>query len=162
MIPDFKKEPAAYAVGRRVNSEEWNAVTLTAEGADDAARIPFGAPVVDGTGRKTGALASANGQTFRGISETDVTLPRPGDAGYARYDEMAVLEWGVIAVATEGNTTRGGQARWNSATKKWTAAAQSATVFTIPGAVFEFTATAPSIAPVRLRKVAAPSLIVAS
>ncbi|PZQ49746.1 MAG: hypothetical protein DI556_09755 [Rhodovulum sulfidophilum] len=157
---NFKKGLDAYAVGRRVNSEEWNSITLTAEAANDAARILFGAPVVAGVGRKTGAEASGGGQIFMGLAEADVSLPRPGDA-YARYDEMAVCESGVIAVPVEGNTAKGAQARWNTATRKWTGAAQSATVLTIPGVVFEHTATAPGVIPVRVRKTV-PSNTVAS
>ena len=147
----FKQDLPAFAVGRRVNSEEWNAVTRTFEAANDDVRLKFGAPATVGTGKHSVIEAAANGAMFVGVVEAMPNLPRPLD-GYARYDNVPVCDMGVIAVETEGNITRGAQARWNTATRKWTMAAQSATVATIPGCVFEETATAPGIAPLRVRR----------
>lgn len=148
---NFKESLAPFALGRRVNSEEWNAITRTFEAGDDTTRLPFGSPVKEGTGKHTAVLITvAAGENLIGIVEAMPTLPRPGD-GYARYDNMPICNAGVIAVATEGNTTKGAQARWNTATSKFTAAAQSSTVLTLPGITFEETATAPGIAPVRVR-----------
>ena len=149
---NFKDELAAYAVGRRVNSEEWNSRTGNFEAANDDLRLGYGVPVRVGA-QEEGILPmdATNARSFVGITEASAVLPRPGD-GYARYDEVSVLEWGVIGVETEGNTVRDGVARWNTATSKWTGAAQSATVVTIPGCTFEKTLTAPGVAPVRLRR----------
>jgi len=148
----FKSALAPYAVGRRVDSEEWNTITRTYEAADSIVRLGFGQPVKHGTGPHTcNDMIATTGQNFLGITEAMPNLPRSGD-GYARYDNVPICEWGVIAVETEGNLVKGGVARWNSATKKWTAAAQSATVVTIPGTTFEETATAPGIGAIRLRR----------
>lgn len=147
----FKDTIAPFAVGRRVNSEEWNTITRTFEAGNDAARLKFGAPAVVGTGKHSCIEAAAADAVFLGVVEAMPNLPRPGD-GYARYDNVPLCDMGVIAVETEGNTTKGAQARWNTATRKWTAAAQSATVATIPGCSFEETATAPGIAPIRVRR----------
>lgn len=149
---NFKSDLAPFAVGRRVNAEEWNTITRSFEAADDTARLLFGAPAVAGTGKHSCIEATDDGaENFLGIVEAMPTLPRPGD-GYARYDNVPLCDMGVIAVPTEGNTTKGAVARWNTATRKWTAAAQSATVVTVPGVQFEETATAPGIAPVRVRR----------
>lgn len=149
---NFKSTLSAYSVGRRVNSEEWNAITRTFEAANDDVRLGFGVPVMPGTGKHSAVeIDATTGRVVLGITEAMPNLPRPGD-GYARYDNVPICESGVIAVATEGNTTRGSQARWNTATKRWTGAAQSATVATIPGATFEETATAPGIAAIRYRR----------
>ena len=149
---NFKNDLGAFAVGRRVNSEEWNAITRTFEAADDVVRLPFGAPAAAGTGKHSVILVSGNAQNFLGITEAMPNLPRPGDDGYARYDNVPVCESGVIAVATEGNVTKGAAARWNTVTKKRTSAAQTATVVKIPGVKIEETATAPGISPVRVRR----------
>lgn len=149
---NFKNTLSPYAVGRRVNSEEWNTITRTFEAADDVARLGFAVPVMAGTGKHSIVeIDATTGRNLLGITEAMPNLPRPGD-GYARYDNVPVCESGVIAVATEGNVTRGGAARWNTGSKRWTGAAQSATVVTIPGATFEETATAPGVAAVRFRR----------
>lgn len=149
---NFKESLSPFAVGRRINSEDWNAITRTFEAANDDARLGFGVPVKPGTGQHTCVLiSSTSAEVFLGVTEAMPNLPRPGD-GYARYDNVPVCEKGVIAVEVEGNVTAGAQARWNTATSKWTAAAQSGTVVTIPGAAFELTATAPGVTPIRLRR----------
>lgn len=160
----FSADLSPFAVGRRVNSEEWNAITGNFEAASDATRLGFGVPVKPGTGRDgIVPLTAASGEIFLGVTEASAVLPRPGDlpasgGAYARYDEVSVLEWGVLAVEVEGNVTRGAIARWNTVSGKWTAAAQSATVVTIPGITFEEAATAPGVTPIRIRKVANPAL----
>lgn len=151
MALTFKNDLSPFAVGRRVNSEEWNAITRTFEAADDTARLKFGAPATVGAGKHSCIELAANGAVFLGVVEAMPNLPRPGD-GYARYDNVPLCDMGVIAVETEGNVTKGVQARWNTATRKWTAAAQSVTVATVPGCTFEETATAPGVSPVRVRR----------
>lgn len=160
MALTFNSEMAPFAVGRRVNSEEWNSITRTYEDDNDDDRLGFGMPVTGGTGKHSCVLVSATGQNFLGITEAMPMLPRPGD-GYARYDNVPICDMGVIAVPCEGNVTKGAQARFNFATSKWTAAAQSATVATIPGVQFEETATAPGVTPVRVRR-PVPALTVAA
>ena len=148
----YQENLTPFAVGRRVNSEEWNAITRTFEAADDVVRLKFGAPAVAGTGKHSCIEATVAGaEVFLGVVEAMPTMPRPGD-GYARYDNVPLTDMGVVAVEVEGNVTKGAQARWNTATRKWTAAAQSATVATIPGCAFEETATAPGVTPVRVRR----------
>jgi hypothetical protein len=148
----FQSDLPAFAIGRRVNMEEWNTFTRTYEDDNDSDRLGFGVPVKSGTGKHTCvAITAADGQVVLGITEAMPNMPRPGD-GYARYDNVPVCEYGVIAVAVTGNTTKDAAARWDTAAGKWTAAAESGTVVTIPGATFEETATAPGIAPVRWRR----------
>ena len=150
----FKEDISAYAVGRRANMEEWNAITRTAEGA-----IGFGVPVMVGSGAHSClAMDATNGRNVLGISEASPTLPRPGDA-YAEFDNVAICESGVIGVLLGADVTKGAQARFNTANGTWTGAAQSATVVTIPGAQFDEAGTNGSVGIVRYRR-PVPSLSV--
>lgn len=139
---------AAYAVGRRVNMEEWNAITRSLEGATP---VGFGVPVITGTGPHTCAPLTAAGQNVLGITEADPTLPRPGDA-YAQYDNVPICESGVIGVLLGANVTKGAQARFDITNKNWTGAAASATVLTIPGAQFDEAGSSGAVGKVRYRR----------
>lgn len=156
MALSFKENMAAFAVGRRVNMEEWNAITRTKEGA---ATLGFGVPVMPGTGAHTCVeLSATTGQNVLGITETSQVLPHKGD-NYAQYDNVAICEVGVIGVLLGANVTRGAQARWDTVNKKWTGEAQSATVVTIPGAQFEENGSNGEVGAVRYRR-PVPSLSV--
>ncbi len=144
----YSNSLTAYAVGRRVNMEEWNTITQTVEGAT---AIGFGQPVVAGTGRDTVVPLSATGQNIVGITEADPTLPRPGDS-YNQYDNVAVCEIGVIGVLLGANVTRGAQARFDITNKVWTGAAASGTVLTIPGAQFDEAGSSGAVGVVRYRR----------
>lgn len=153
---EFKQDMTAYAVGRRINMEEWNTFTRTKEGAGT---LGFGVPVMPGTGEHSCVeLSATTGQNVLGITEASLILPTPGDA-YSQYDNVGVCEIGVIGVLLGGNVTVGQAARWNTANKTWTAAAQSATVVTIPGAQFEVAGSSGSVGAVRYRR-PVPSLSV--
>ncbi len=155
-IQNFALNMPAYAVGRRVNMEEWNTITRTKEGAGTAA---FGAPVMAGTADHTCvALDATNGRNVLGITEAALTLPHTGDA-YEQYDDVAVCEVGVIGVLLGANVTKGAQARWNTANGTWTGAAQSATVVTIPGAQFDESGVSGAVGVIRYRR-PVPSLSV--
>lgn len=145
----FKKTPGLYALGRRVNAEEWNGVSRTSEGATP---VGFGSPVVDGTGARGVLPLTAAGQTIRGICEASQVLPHVGDQ-FEQYDSMAVCESGVIAVQVGATAvTKNALARWDVTNKVWTAAAASSTVLTVPGATFETAGVANSLVPVRYRR----------
>lgn len=155
-IINFAEQLVAYAVGRRVNMEEWNTITRTKEGAGT---INFGAPVMPGTGPHSCLeLSATTGQNVLGITEAVAVLPHIGDA-YQQYDNVAICEVGVIGVLLGANVTKGAVARWNTANKTWTGAAQSATVVSIPGAQFEEDGTSGSVGVVRYRR-PVPSLSV--
>lgn len=152
----FKENLAAFAVGRRVNMEEWNTITRTKEGVGSLA---FGVPVMPGTGiHSCVAMDATNGRNVLGITEASVVLPRPGDE-YEQYDNVGICESGVIGVLLGANVTKGAQARFNTANGTWTGAAQSATVVTIPGAQFEEDGTSGAVGAVRYRR-PVPSLSV--
>lgn len=156
-IINYQERMTAYAVGRRANMEEWNTITRTNSGT---ALIGFGVPVMPGTGDHTCVeLSATNGQNVLGITEASAVLPHPGDS-YAQYDSVGVCEVGVIGVQIGATAVTVGQpARWDTANKVWTAAAQSATVVTIPGAQFDESAQAGSVGIVRYRR-PVPSLSV--
>ena len=156
MAIQYKDRLSAYAVGRRVNMEEWNAFTCIKEGSGTLA---FGVPVMPGTATDSCVLLDAtNGRNVLGITEASAVLPHPGDA-YQQYDNVAVCEVGVIGVLLGANVTRGAQARFNTANGTWTGAAQSATVVTIPGAQFDEAGVSGAVGVVRYRR-PVPSLSV--
>lgn len=151
---EFKAEMAAYAVGRRINMEEYNTITRTAEGA-----IGFGVPVMTGTGEHgTAALDATNGRNVLGISEANQVLNHTGDT-YQQYDNVTICESGVIGVLLGADVAKGAVARFNTANGTWTSAAQSATVVTIPGAQFEYSGANGAVGAVRYRR-PVPSLSV--
>ena len=146
----------AFAVGRRVNMEEWNTITATKEGSGTLA---FGVPVMPGTVEGTCvALDSTTGRNVLGITEASQVLPHTGD-GYEQYDNVAICEVGVIGVLLGANVTKGAQARFNTSNGTWTGAAQSATVVTIPGAQFDEAGVSGAVGAVRYRR-PVPSLSV--
>lgn len=155
-IQNFAQNMAAYAVGRRVNMEEWNTITRTKEGAGT---LGFGVPAQAGTaGHTCVALIATTGQNVLGITETSQVLGHIGDA-YNQYDNVGICESGVIGVLLGANVTKGAQARWNTANSTWTGAAQSATVVTIPGAQFDESGLSGAVGVVRYRR-PVPSLSV--
>ena len=145
---NFKENPAARTKGRRVNAEEWNTISRTSEGA---ANVGFAEPVIRGAGPRGALPLTAAAQEIIGITEANQILVHPGDF-YRQYDSMGVCEVGVIAVQVGTAVQDGQQARWNVSTKKWTAAAASATVLTVPGATFEENGGVDDVIAVRYRK----------
>lgn len=145
----YRENLSPYAVGRRANMEEWNAITRTKEGAGSLA---FGVPVMPGTGDHTCVLLDAtNGRNVLGITEAVAVHPRPGDT-YEQYDNVAICESGVIGVLLDDDVVAGAQARFNTETGKWTDAAQSSTVVTIPGAQFDEAGSSGAVGIVRYRR----------
>lgn len=148
MALEFRDNIAPYAVGRRANMEEWNAITRSQEGT---ANIKFGAPVVPGATRHTCKPLSAADENVLGISEASFVLGHVGDE-YNQYDNVAICEAGVIGVLLGANVTAGAQARYNVTAGNWTGAAASATVLTIPGAQFEYAGSSGEVGVVRYRR----------
>lgn len=145
----FKSALTAYMAGRRVNAEEWNAFTKVLGGSSN---LGFGVPVMPGASDGLAIeLDATNGRNVLGITEASVVLPHPGDY-FVPGENLAVCESGVIGVLLGADVTAGAQARWNTANKTWTGAAQSATVVTIPGAQFEEAGTNGSVGVVRYRR----------
>lgn len=151
MAITFRENPASYMRGRRVNAEEWNGISRTFETGSNA-QLPFGVPVVAGSGRRGCVALTAAAQNVLGITETNQVLPRPGDY-YMQYDTVAICEVGVIAVATGTDpVVKGAQARFDVSNGVWTDASASSTVLTIPGAFFDDAIAANSVGPLRYRR----------
>lgn len=161
---NFKENMAAFALGRRVNMEEWNTVTKIAEGViveDETLPIGFGAPVMPGTGRNTCVpLDDTDGRNVLGITEASQTLPHTEDH-YVEYDNVAVCEVGVIGVLLGSNVTEGEIARWDTVNLYWTSGSESSTVVSIPGAQFDEAGSSGEIGALRYRR-PVPSLSSAS
>lgn len=156
MTITYKDTITPFAVGRRVNGEEWNAITRTKYGSGTLA---FGVPVMPGTDAGTCVILDAtNGRNVLGITEASQTLPHTGDA-YAQYDNVTICETGVIGVLLDDDVVAGAQARFNTESGKWTDAPQSSTVVTVPGAQFEEAGAGGSVGVIRYRR-PVPSLSV--
>lgn len=148
MAIEFKDRPLDYANGRRINSEEWNAISRTAE-TDELA---FGVPVKAGAGRHTCAIITGAGEDVIGITETNQVLPHPGDH-YNKHETAAICESGVIGVIVSGAVAAGDQATWNPSTGKWSSGAASGTNIVIPGAFYEHAGTDDGeVVPIRYRR----------
>jgi hypothetical protein len=117
-------------VGQKVDGEEYNAITQLVE---DAAGLAFGKPVARGTGDQGCALLTAgNVANFLGISVRDVSVrPSAGDK-YPQNGNATILTSGSVAVKIDGAVTRGAQARYDTATGNFTAAAAGGTVISLP------------------------------
>lgn len=141
----YKKNLDKYALGRRVNMEEWNTNTGVAAGA-----IGFAEPVMVGPLKGQQVAAWDGEAVVKGITEAVVVLPRPGDA-FAQYDNVPYCEVGVIAVAVTGSVTKDAPAFFDTTAKKWTATG-SATAFAVLGATFDEDG-ANGLVPLRYRRV---------
>lgn len=150
-VINYSENIVPFAVGRRVNMEEWNGVTGVFEAANDTAQLAFGVPVIPGTNEGQVVRLSAAGQNVLGITEASQVLYHPGDY-FLRYDNVGVCESGVIGVLLGANVTKGAQARFNTANGTWTGAAASSTVLTIPGAQFDEAGTSGAVGVVRYRR----------
>lgn len=148
MAPVYRDTIPAYAVGRRINAEEWNGISRTLAGS---ANVGFGVPVINGTARHTVLPLTAAAQQVAGITEANLVLPHVGD-NYEPLDTVAVCESGVIGVLLGANVTKGAQARFNVTAQNWTGAAASGTVLTIPGATFEEAGNSGEVGVVRFRR----------
>lgn len=148
MPPVYRDTIPAYAVGRRVNAEEWNGISRTLAGSTN---VPFGVPVVNGTDEHTVLPLTVAAQAVAGITEANLVLPHVGDY-YEPKDTVAVCESGVIGVLLGANVTKGAQARFNVSDGNWTGATASSTVLTIPGATFDEAGVSGAVGVVRYRK----------
>lgn len=154
----FAERMVAFAVGRRVNMEEWNSITRTLEGED--VTLGFGVPAIQGVGvHSCVPITAAGGENVLGITEASQVLPHPGD-NYEQYDNVGICEFGVIGVLLGADVTKGTPARWDTVAEAWTGAAQSASVISIPGAEFEEDGASGAVGAVRYRR-PVPSLSVA-
>lgn len=143
---NYAENLTKYAVGRRVNSEEWNTVTRTFE---TAATLAFGVPVARGAGDH-GCIAYA-GSNFIGVTEASQMLNHVGDT-YARYDNVAVCKMGVIGVLVGEAVTDGAAAGWDAGTGKWVLADTANPQ--VPGCVFETSGAADTVVALRVTPVA--------
>lgn len=148
MAPVYRDTIPAFAVGRRVNAEEWNGISRTLAGA---AVVGFGIPVINGTARHTVLPLTATAQVVAGITEANLVLSHVGD-NYEVGDTVAVCESGVIGVLLGANVTKGAAARFNVTAQNWTGATASATVLNIPGATFDEAGTSGEVGVVRFRR----------
>lgn len=144
----YPERMAPYALGRRVNMEEWNTLT----GIAQVNTIGFGEPVQDGTtGEQVAPFTSGK---FRGITEADFTVNVANQTDPARFPTGAnvpVCENGVIAVLAGGTCTKRTPVYYIAASRSYTSTAGSNTL--IPNAEFDATVASGQLVPVRLRRI---------
>ncbi len=150
MAITFAQSMLPYALGRRVNMEEWNTITRIFE---TDAQLKFGIPVRRGAGAK-GCVSYITGSAdIIGITEASQVLPRVGDY-FERYDNVPVCESGVIGVMAGELTVLGGPAGWdasaNGGAGGWMNADTAAPA--IPGATFESVGAAGTVVALRYRR----------
>ena len=148
MALEFRNDMLPYALGRRVNMEEWNTITRTLVGTTP---IGFGAPVQRHTNHK-GCAPYTSGEVI-GISEASLVLPHPLDR-YEQYDNVAICEVGVIGVMAGEAVTAGDLAGWdpaaNSGAGGWVTADTGAPA--VPGAQFESSGSTGEVVALRYRR----------
>lgn len=142
----YSEQMQPYALGRRVNMEEWNGLTGLAEDVE-ANPIGFGQPVMDGTDGEQVKLWDGTG-VFRGITEADETL---GANTYPEGANVPVCESGVIAVMAGGACTKRTPVYWIAASGTYTSTSADGTL--VPNAEFDATVASGSLVPVRLRRI---------
>src|SRR5690606_30059304 len=103
---------------------EWDARTYIG-----TAEIDFGAPVQRDGAEKCAPLA--DGGEFLGIAGVRRITGTMGDS-YAVGDNVPVADEGAYFGTADAAITAGAALNWNTATKRWTTAAASATVIACP------------------------------
>ncbi len=99
----FRSAPGIGFAGQVANGETSNRISRTCE---DAAGIPFGAPVFKGAGDHgcTGVIGTA--ATFLGFAMADIGVqPLPGGVAadiYPQYSTVGIMTGGAIFVQTGG------------------------------------------------------------
>lgn len=142
----YTENMAPGSLGRRANMEEWNTITRSLEGTDP---LLFAVPVQEGTAEHTCAIFTTG--NFIGVSEANVVLGHDTPDQYQQYDSVAICESGVIWVGVGvGGATKRTQAYFIAATGLWTSTAAGAVL--VPGAEFDSTAAAGSLAKLRVRR----------
>ena len=152
--------------GALANSENWNAKTRSAGG-----NIGFGLPVVRSGDRTvvlmssravvaTGAAGSpapagatitvvgTGGGQFEGIAKRDISVVHTTADRYEQYDNITVLDEGVIFGTAGATVTAGEQAYWDEADSRYT---NVTTDYFLPGVTFNTSAVDGGIVELRVR-----------
>lgn len=144
----YPETMAPYALGRRVNMEEWNTLT----GLAQVDTIGFAEPVQDGTtGEQVAPFTSGK---FRGITEADYGINVATPTTAARFPigaNVPVCESGVIAGLAVGTCTKRTPVYWVAASRGYTSTASTNTL--IPNAEFDATVSSGGLVPIRLRRI---------
>lgn len=137
-------QPAGFP-GMHADMAEWDARTRTA-----TAVIAFGAPV-ERNGDE--GCAPLNAGEYLGIAGIRRVTNGTGET-YAIGDNVPVADEGCFFGMADAAITVGAQLRWNTVSGRWTTAAASGTVITVPQAEAETAAAgAAAIFKVRLRRI---------
>jgi len=139
-------QPAGFP-GMVANMEEWNGITRTA-----TATIAYGAPGQRSGDAQVAPLAS--GGEFIGIAIAHHVITATNADSYGQYDNVPLLDEGVIFGLADAAITVGAALNFNTASGRYTTAATSGTVIAVPGAEADTAAAAAgALIKIRLRRV---------
>lgn len=145
----------AGARGLVANAEARNLISRAL--AASAFTLMFADPVyrvVTGSGDEQCSADPAAG-AFLGLARREgageVIGNTPVDS-FAQYDEVPIMEAGVMWVETAGAVAAGAAANFNTTTRLWTSAAVAGAIIDIPNAEFDSTLTAAGLAKVRVKR----------
>lgn len=139
----YNDRPENYALGRRVNMEEWNTFTGIAE----VATIGLAVPVQDGSTDEQ--VDEFTDGVFRGITEYSPSADE--DGVFPIGANVPVCENGVIGGLAYQACTKRTPVYWNAANGGYTSTVGTNTL--IPNAEFDATVAAGGIVPIRLRRI---------
>ncbi len=133
-------------VGRRVNMEEWNAITCHPE----AAEITEAMPVMTGTEGDESIVPYDGSGRFRGITEVDQVTVYDADGFYPIGHNVPVMTSGVIWAIAAASVTAGDSVYFVTASGQYHNTTDTGRV-EIPGAEFDSSAEADGLVKIRLR-----------
>lgn len=133
-------------VGRRVNMEEWNAITCHPQAAD----IKEAMPVMTGTNGDESIIPYDGTGRFRGITEVDQVCAYDANGFYPIGYNVPVMTSGVIWARAAAAVESGDPVFFVTASGLYHNAAAAGRV-AIPGAEFDSSAAANGLVKIRLR-----------
>jgi hypothetical protein len=132
--------------GRRVNMEEWNAITCL----PDTTNVKIAMPVAMGTGGAESIVPYTGTGRFRGITEIDQTIQYGTDDTYPEGYNVPVMTSGVIWATAAAAVTAGQPVFYVTATDNYHNTAAAGRV-AVPGAEFDSSAASGELVKIRLR-----------
>ncbi len=127
--------------------ESYNAFSRTVA---TAAGIAFGAPVQRGASDGLAkAIGDGSATTFLGVAMRTQSRDANNPDKFAEYEDVRILDKGVIWVTVGANVAQGDAVYFVTATGVWTNSATSAT--SVANAVWDSTATSGNLAILRLK-----------
>ncbi len=144
----YNENPEVGRAGDLVSGESSNCISRTVE---DAAGIPFGAPVARGAADRGCIIFDSVADDFIGIARRNKSAsPEDGDK-HAQYREAGICEQGVIWGTAGAALTAGGNVYWHVANANYVDA-DGAGIEQVPGCEYDTSASDGEPVAIRVRK----------